>query len=67
MTVSELIDFLKTQPQDLQVCYGLFSEQCLLRTEQIELLTACDARPDGWVEDARPDKPTRTYLCFPGN
>jgi len=35
MTVKELIEFLQTQPQDLQVAYALFSEQCLLQAALI--------------------------------
>ena len=67
MTVSELIEFLKTQPQDVQVAYEIHSEQCLLETKAITLKELCEARPDGWVQDKRPDKPTCMYLVFPGN
>lgn len=67
MTVAELITFLQTQPQDLQVVYHCFSEQCLLEEFEIEIREACVAREDGWVQDKRPDMPTQTYLIFPGN
>lgn len=67
MTVAELIDFLKTQPQDIQVTYDLYSEQCLMTTANIIVYEACPARIDGWVEDKRPDVPTQKYLGFPGN
>lgn len=67
MTVAELIDFLKTQPQDLPVVFRLYSEQTLLRVEDISITPLCEPRPDGWVHDARPDMPTRLYLCLPGN
>ncbi len=67
MTVLELIEFLKTQPQDLLVCYQIHSEQDLLESDMIFVAEYCEPRPDGWVQDARPDKPTRKYLVFPGN
>ena len=67
MTVAELIDFLQTQPQDLRVAYYLHSEQCLMEMRDIGTLEACEPRPDGWIQDKRPDKPTQTYLLFPGN
>jgi len=67
MNVSELIEFLKTQPQDLTVIYRCCSESCVLEAEEIYLGEACEPRPDGWVQNKRPDMPTRTYLILPGN
>lgn len=67
MTVKELIEFLQTQPQDLQVCYGLFSEQCLLQAKKIKVEELGEMRPDGWIPNKRPDQPTQTFLRFPGN
>lgn len=67
MTVQELIKFLETQPQDLQVAYRCYSEQTLLESEQIRIVEYCEPRPDGWIQDKRPDKPTQQYLMFPGN
>lgn len=67
MTVRELIEFLQMQPQDLQVCYGLYSEQCLLEANDIRISEDCVARADGWIQNKRPDMPTQTYLRFPGN
>jgi hypothetical protein len=68
MTVSELIEFLKTQPQDLPVAYQCCSEQVLLETtDQITIESCCEPRADGWVHDARPDKKAVQYLMFPGN
>ena len=72
MKVSELIEFLKTQPQDLEVVYMRYSEhwafkQLLMDPGEITVEKFCEARPDGWVPNARPDKPTKEYLCFPGN
>ena len=67
MNVAELIEFLQTQPQDLEVAYCLHSEQCLMEIRDIGVIKACAARPDGWIQDARPDMPTQEYLLFPGN
>lgn len=67
MKVSELIKFLKKQPQDLLVVYQCFSEQCLLEEEDISIEEYGEPRDDGWVHDKRPDKPSRKYLSFPGN
>mgnify|MGYP003443963169 CR=1 FL=1 len=67
MTVAELILFLQTQPQELQVAYRCFSEQVLLQASAIQIVEKCLPRSDGWVADERPDKPTQKYLLFPGN
>ena len=67
MTVSEFIEYLRTQPQDAKVAYQLYSEQCLLDVEYIELEELCSPRPDGWVQNKRPDKETELYLVLPGN
>lgn len=67
MTVSELIEFLQKQPQNLQVAYQCCSEQVLLEADEIQIAEKCEPRPDGWIHDKRPDKPTQTYLLLPGN
>lgn len=67
MTVKELIEFLQAQPQNLQVAYRMYSEQCLLESKDIEIRDLCVARPDGWIQSHRGDMPTQTYLLFPGN
>lgn len=67
MKVSELIAFLQTQPQHLTVAYRLHSEQCTLDAEDIRIEELCHPRPDGWIQDKRPDMPTQSYLVFPGN
>jgi hypothetical protein len=67
MTVAELIDYLRSQPQDLQVAYDIWSEHCLLECSDIRLLGACEPRQDGWIQRKRKDMPTRTYLMLPGN
>ena len=66
MTVAELIEFLKTQPQDLPVAYRLWSEQKLLEPGRITTNQACLPRPDGWIQDFRDDMPYQTYLMLPG-
>lgn len=67
MRVKDLIEFLKTQPQDLDVAYRLWSEAMELNLEDIKIVDMCVSRPDGWIAKARPDKPLKTYLVFPGN
>jgi len=67
MNVQELIEILKTMPQDALVAYSLYSEQCLMEAEQICCEELCKPRNDGWVQNARPDMPTIKYVLFPGN
>jgi hypothetical protein len=67
MKVSELIELLKTYPQDLPVVYEMMSEHCLLEGKDIVVKSLCFQREDGWVANKRPDKPTIEYLVFPGN
>lgn len=67
MTVAELIKFLKTQPKDLQVVYRCWSEQTLLNADEICVAELCEPRPDGWVQNKRPDMPSKQYLILPGN
>lgn len=67
MKVSELIEFLQTQPQNLPVAYKCCSEQCLMESEKITIENLCHPRADGWIQNARPDMPLVPYLLFPGN
>ena len=67
MNVSELIDLLKTQQQDLPVAYLRYSEAAVLEADEIKVVEACEPRADGWVQNRRPDKPAIPYLMFPGN
>jgi hypothetical protein len=67
MTVAELIDILKAMPQELPVAYSCYSEQILMRPSQIVIDQACIARPDGWIQNERPDMPSVSYCLFPGN
>lgn len=67
MKVRELIEFLQSKPQDIEVAYMCCSEQCLLELKDIKLYDGCPPRPDGLVQNARPDVETMGYLLFPGN
>lgn len=67
MTVSELITYLQTFPNDIQVAYKMFSEQCLLKADEIYVNELCEPRQDGWIQNKRSDKPKIKYLIFPGN
>lgn len=67
MTVAEFIVYLQSQPQDLQIAYVCYSEQCLLDFSDIIIEELCLPRADGWIQDKRPDMETRFYLLLPGN
>ena len=67
MNVGKFKDLLNEYPDDMQIVYQKFSEQCLLEKDDISTAECCAPRPDGWVEDKRPDKESQTYLMFPGN
>lgn len=67
MTVAELIAILQTKRQDLPIVYRVYSEWALLEPDDIEVQALCLPREDGWVHDARPDKPIQDYLTLPGN
>lgn len=67
MTVAEFIKILERYPQNIKVAFELFSEQCLLEPDRIKLVDACKPRPDGWIQDFRPDMESETYLMLPGN
>ena len=67
MTVAELIEFLKTQPQELPVAYRFCSDYSLLEAKDIEIENLCIPRPDRYVQAARPDRAKVPYLVFPGN
>lgn len=67
MTVAEFIAYLQTQPQDAIMASCLYSEQRILETSDIKLVELCKPRRDGWIHDARPDKPKQQYLLLPGN
>lgn len=66
-TVAQLIKHLQQFPQETQVAYPLYSEYCLLDLADIRLEQLCHARPDGWIQNNRPDMPTLAYVLFPGH
>lgn len=65
--VKDLISFLQTQDAEMPVAIEMYSEQCLLELDGIRVEELCDPRNDGWIQNKRPDKPSRPYLIFPGN
>ena len=67
MTVREVIEILQKQPQDIQVAYGIFSEQCILEEGDIKVVECCLPRADGWIQDKRPDMESQPYLLLPGH
>jgi len=67
MKVSDLIELLKTYPEDMLVAYKIYSEQSILEAEDLAVEELCEARPDGWIQNYRKDMPTIKYLVFPGN
>ncbi len=67
MKVYELIEFLKKQPQHLDVAYCCYSEAKILIENEIKVEELCVDRADGWVPNRRPDRATKQYLLFPGN
>lgn len=66
MTVAELIEYLRGQPQDLTVIYQCYSEAAVLEPCEIKIQEYAVPRSDGWVH-RRPDGPQQTYLVLPGN
>lgn len=67
MKIKDLILFLQAQPEDTEIAYQKYSEQCAMKLNDIQVTELCLARPDGWIQNKRPDKPTQMYLLFPGN
>ena len=67
MTIGELREYLKRFDQNLQVVYEVFSEQCILKSDEISVAYHCEPRLDGWVQNYRKDKPSQQYLVLPGN
>ncbi len=67
VTVADLIEWLQAQDPKMRVVFQMYSEQCLLELEQLDVQRLGVARPDGWVHDWRADKAAETYVVFPGN
>lgn len=67
MTVAELIKVLESYPQEIRVAFRCYSESCLLEADDLEMQIEGVPRPDGWIQNKRPDMETEAYLMFPGN
>ena len=70
MTVKEFIQFLETQPQDIQVAHQMCSEHCLLDEKAISIEELKFPRDDGWIHHSwrdEKDVPKQKYLVLPGN
>ena len=67
MKVKELIEILQAMPQDIDVAYRCWSEQCLMEPDEVSLFDGTAPRPDGWIQNARPDMEVIQYVMFPGN
>ncbi len=69
MTVKELIEFLKTKPEELDVAYQCCSEHKILDQDEMEIKELKCPRPDGWIHDTwrEEDVPKKKYLLMPGN
>ena len=64
MKVSEMIRLLQTHPQDMQIVISQHSEYLLLTGDSLVEIDLCEWRNDGWVHDAREDKPKIKYLLI---
>lgn len=49
MSVADLIELLKTCPQDMLVGISRHSEHCLLQQRNVQVLELCKSRSDGWI------------------
>lgn len=64
MKVKDLIERLGQFDTELPVAYPMWSEQLLLEPEDLEVKDLCLPRPDGWIQNKRPDMPTQQYLVI---
>ena len=70
MTVKELRTHLVSFPDDLPVCYQIYSEYMLLDRSTLMVRRLQPARKDGWVHGQWAGEPAHAlipYLVFPGN
>jgi hypothetical protein len=67
MTVTELIELLKTYPPEMLVAAEMYSEQYVVTPDDFSVNRLCVPRPDGWVQNYRDDKETMEYLVIRGN
>lgn len=71
MTVAELIEHLKTLPQDLEVVYMRYSDYTFLEADEITI--AHGVKRDKWIARYHRTMPeadqykVRDYVAFPGN
>lgn len=64
MQVKDLIESLLQYPQDLIVIVPESTEYCVLEKSEVRITEARLLRKDGWVANARPDKPTQKYVTI---
>lgn len=67
MNVGDLVKFLQTLPPDMDVAIQMYSEQRVFTLDEILVIKGCPPRPDGWIQNQRPDVEPQEYLLFPGN
>ena len=67
MNVKELKELLSRHPDDMKIAHTMYSEQCLLNQDDISIFEGCSPRDDDWIQNARPDKETESYLLIRGN
>jgi hypothetical protein len=67
MNVRELIEFLQKHDPEMPVAFRQYSEQAELEADEIEVKKLTKPRPDGWIQNYRPDMEAQYYLLFPGN
>jgi len=64
MTVAELIEYLKTQPQELHVVYQHGSDSCLLHFTTIEIQELPRPWMDCWIPPFKEGRLTQQYLVM---
>ena len=72
MTVKEFIQFLESQPQDIQVAHQMCSEFCLLDKAAVSIMKLKLPMDDGWIHytwssEKDEDVAKQKYLVLPGN
>lgn len=67
MNVKKLKELLSKFPDDMKIAHTMYSEQCLLDEDDISIFEGCTPREDRWIQNARPDKKSESYLLIRGN
>lgn len=67
LTVGKLKKLLDQYEDDTKIAFSQYSEYAIMEEIDITLEQGCPARPDGWIQRARPDIKSEMYLVFPGN